>query len=101
MKRKLFDETCKIHGKKNSIVCRRVIKYQLHLMTHEKLPERKAYAKATHEFYELRARQEEVERQVRSQMEAALQELESKKWTRQALELEERALKEGQERISI
>ncbi|KAI9491848.1 mitochondrial ribosomal protein S25 [Zychaea mexicana] len=78
-----------------------VIKYQLHLVTNEKMPERKAYAKATSEFYEIRARQEEVERQMRSQMDAALQELESKKWTRQALELEERALKEGQERVSI
>ncbi|KAI9254533.1 mitochondrial ribosomal protein S25 [Phascolomyces articulosus] len=78
-----------------------VIKYQLHLMTNEKMPERKAYAKATSEFYELRARQEELERQARSQMDAALQEIENKRWTRQALELEERALKEGQERVSI
>ncbi|KAI9317228.1 mitochondrial ribosomal protein S25 [Dichotomocladium elegans] len=78
-----------------------VIKYQLHLMTHEKMPERQAYAKACSEFYDIRARQEETERQVRSQLDAALQEVEAKRWTRLGLELEEKAIKDGQEKLLI
>ncbi|KAF1806578.1 mitochondrial ribosomal protein S25 [Mucor lusitanicus] len=73
-----------------------VIKYQLYLMTHEKMPERKAYAKATSEFYEIRAQQEEDERAARAKMNNVLQTLQSKKWTQKALYLEERALKQGQ-----
>lgn len=73
-----------------------VIKYQLHLMTHENMPERKAYAKATSEFYEIRAQQEEEERAAREKMNNVLHTLQSKKWTQKALYLEERALKQGQ-----
>ncbi|KAG0168714.1 mitochondrial ribosomal small subunit component [Apophysomyces sp. BC1034] len=69
-----------------------VIKYQLHLMTQQKMPERKAYAKATSEFYELRARQEERERQAQKAMNNVLETLRSRKWTDRALYLEQRAL---------
>lgn len=65
-------------------------------MTHEHMPERKAYAKATSEFYEIRAHQEEDERAAREKMSNVLHTLQSKKWTQKALYLEERALKEGQ-----
>lgn len=73
-----------------------VIKYQLYLMTHENMPERKAYAKATSEFYEIRAQQEEEERAAREKMSNVLGILQRKKWTEKGLDLEERALKEGQ-----
>ncbi|GAA5795675.1 mitochondrial ribosomal protein S25 [Helicostylum pulchrum] len=73
-----------------------VIKYQLHLMIHENMPEKKAYAKATSEFYDIRAQQEEDERAAREKMNNVLNTLQSKKWTQKALYLEERALKEGQ-----
>ena len=65
-------------------------------MTHEKMPERKAYAKATSEFYEIRAQQEEEERAAREKMESILHTAVTKKWTQKALYLEERALKQGQ-----
>ncbi|KAI9360203.1 mitochondrial ribosomal protein S25 [Pilaira anomala] len=73
-----------------------VIKYQLHLMTHENMPERKAYAKATSEFYEIRAQQEQEERKAREGMNSILNTFHRKKWTQKGLYLEERALKEGQ-----
>lgn len=60
------------------------------------MPEREAYAKATSEFYEIRAQQEEEERAARQKMYATLQSLDSKKWTKKGLRLEERALKRGQ-----
>ncbi|KAI7878624.1 hypothetical protein K492DRAFT_164757 [Lichtheimia hyalospora FSU 10163] len=78
-----------------------VIKYQLHLMTEKGMTERQAYAKATSEFYEIRAQQEEAERQARSQLDAAIEQIEQKPWTKLALELEEKAIKEGQEKIMI
>lgn len=64
------------------------------------MTERQAYAKATSEFYEIRAQQEEAERQARSQLNAAMEQVE-KPWTKLALELEEKAIKEGQEKIMI
>lgn len=73
-----------------------VIKYQLYLMTHEQMPERKAYAKATSEFYEIRAKQEDDERAAREKMNNVVNSLESRKWTQKGLYLEERALKQGQ-----
>ncbi|RCH84767.1 mitochondrial ribosomal small subunit component [Rhizopus azygosporus] len=74
-----------------------VIKYQLHLMTHENMTERQAYAKATAEFYEIRAQQEEEERKAKEKMNNALNNLQSKrKWTERGIYLEERALREGQ-----
>lgn len=65
-------------------------------MTNEKLPERQAYAKATSEFYEIRAQQEEEERAARQKMNSVLQSLHTKKWTQKGLDLEERALLKGQ-----
>lgn len=65
-------------------------------MIHENMPEKKAYAKATSEFYDIRAQQEEDERAAREKMNNVLNTLQSKKWTQKALYLEERALKEGQ-----
>lgn len=65
------------------------------------MTERQAYAKATSEFYEIRAQQEEAERQARSQLQAAIEQVEQKPWTKLALELEEKAIKEGQEKIMI
>ncbi|KAG0741938.1 hypothetical protein G6F57_004475 [Rhizopus arrhizus] len=72
-----------------------VIKYQLYLMVNEKMPERKAYAKATSEFYEIRARQEEEERKAKEKMNNVLNHV-SRKWTQRGIYLEERALREGQ-----
>lgn len=60
------------------------------------MPERKAYATATSEFYEIRAKQEDDERAARAKMNNVLQTLQSKKWTQKGLHLEERALKQGQ-----
>lgn len=65
-------------------------------MTHEKMPERKAYAKATSEFYEIRAKQEEDERAARAKMNNVLHTLVGKKWTQKGLYLEEKALRQGQ-----
>ncbi|KAI9030955.1 mitochondrial ribosomal protein S25 [Phycomyces nitens] len=78
-----------------------VVKYQLYLMTHDKMPERKAYAKATSEFYEIRALQEAEERELRSNMKTALEALSNKKWSQHALRLEEKALKQGQSSYSF
>lgn len=72
-----------------------VIKYQLHLMTAEKMPERKAYVKATSEFYKIRAQQEEEEREARQKMASILNTVVSKKYTKKGLYLEEQALKQG------
>ncbi|KAG1468561.1 hypothetical protein G6F56_003763 [Rhizopus delemar] len=72
-----------------------VIKYQLHLMTHKKMPERKAYAKATSEFYEIRAQEEIKERKAKEKMTNALNNIQ-KKWTQRGIYLEERALRQGQ-----
>ncbi|KAI7901487.1 mitochondrial ribosomal protein S25 [Cokeromyces recurvatus] len=72
-----------------------VIKYQLYLMVHEKMPERKAYAKATSEFYEIRAKQEEEEREARAKMSDILQVIQSKKWTKKGIYLEGVALRKG------
>ncbi|KAL0088489.1 mitochondrial ribosomal protein S25 [Phycomyces blakesleeanus] len=69
-----------------------VVKYQLYLMTHEKMPERKAYAKATSEFYEIRALQEQQERELRKEMFTIVES--SHKHSQRALRLEERALKQ-------
>ncbi|KAI7868600.1 mitochondrial ribosomal protein S25 [Spinellus fusiger] len=74
-----------------------VIKYQLHLMIYEKMPERKAYAKATAEFYKLRAKQEAEEREAKAKMDNLLVSLNNKKWTQHGLRLEQRALKQGQQ----
>lgn len=50
-------------------------------MANEKMPEKKAYAKATSEFYEIRAHQEEEgERKTREKMNSALNNL-SRKWS--------------------
>jgi small subunit ribosomal protein S23 len=66
-------------------------------MTHENMTERQAYAKATAEFYEIRAQQEEEERKAKEKMNNALNNLQSKrKWTERGIYLEERALREGQ-----
>ncbi|KAI9281584.1 mitochondrial ribosomal protein S25 [Sporodiniella umbellata] len=73
-----------------------VIKYQLHLMTHERLPERKAYAQATSEFYKIRAQQEDKERKAKEKMVKVLN-ANPKKWTDRGIYLEERALRAGQE----
>ncbi|KAI8341821.1 mitochondrial ribosomal protein S25 [Chlamydoabsidia padenii] len=73
-----------------------VIKYQLHLMVNENLSERKAYAKATSEFYLIRAQQEEEERDARQKMAALLQNVNNKKYTQKALYHEEQALIQGQ-----
>lgn len=72
-----------------------MIKYQLYLMVNEKMPERKAYAKATSEFYEIRAQQEEEERKAKEKMNNVLNHV-SRKWTQRGIYLEERALREGQ-----
>lgn len=63
-------------------------------MTKENMPERKAYVKATSEFYKIRAKQEEEEREAREKMAALLQTV-SKKYTKKALYLEEQALRQG------
>ncbi|KAF7721736.1 mitochondrial ribosomal small subunit component [Apophysomyces ossiformis] len=76
----------------NEIDGETVIKYQLHLMTNEKMSERKAYAKATSEFYEIRAQQEERERQAQQKMDQVLGTLRARKWTERGLYLEQRAL---------
>ncbi|KAI8390873.1 mitochondrial ribosomal protein S25 [Radiomyces spectabilis] len=76
-----------------------VIKYQLHLMTHEQMPERKAYAQACSEFYDIRAQQEEEERQLREKMSTALRSLNNRKWSKHALFVEEQALRNGQQLI--
>ncbi|ORZ20455.1 mitochondrial ribosomal protein S25 [Absidia repens] len=73
-----------------------VIKYQLHLMTNENMPERKAYAKATSEFYVLRAQQEQEERDARQKMADLLQNINNNKYTKKALYHEEQALLQGQ-----
>ncbi|KAI8064242.1 mitochondrial ribosomal protein S25 [Gongronella butleri] len=70
-----------------------VIKYQLHLMTNENMTERQAYAKATSEFYELRAQQEQEEREARAKMANALNTF--SKQTQKALYHEEQALIKG------
>jgi small subunit ribosomal protein S23 len=69
-------------------------------MTQENMPERKAYAKATLEFYELRAQQEEQERKQKEKMTNVLNTLQKKKWTERGLYLEERALRQGQKSIT-
>jgi small subunit ribosomal protein S23 len=69
-------------------------------MTQENMPERKAYAKATSEFYELRAQQEEQERKQKEKMTNVLNTLQKKKWTERGLYLEERALRQGQKSIT-
>ncbi|KAI8085120.1 mitochondrial ribosomal protein S25 [Halteromyces radiatus] len=73
-----------------------VIKYQLHLMTEEGMPERKAYAKATSEFYLIRAQQEKEEREAREKMTKLLQNTTSNKYSKKALYHEEQALLQGQ-----
>jgi small subunit ribosomal protein S23 len=66
-------------------------------MVTEKLSERKAYAKATSEFYLIRAQQEEEEREARQKMTELLQNATaSRKYTQKALYHEEQALKKGQ-----
>ena len=67
-------------------------------MTHENMPERKAYAKATSEFYEIRAQQEEEERAAREKVNNLLQKMDilARPNTKRGLELEERALRQGQ-----
>ncbi|ORX46782.1 hypothetical protein DM01DRAFT_1410500 [Hesseltinella vesiculosa] len=77
----------------NEIDGEAVIKYQLHLMTAEKIPERQAYATATSEFYKIRAQQEEEEREARAKMTDVLHTI--SKQTRKALYHEEQALIRG------
>lgn len=48
-------------------------------MVNEKMPERKAYARATSEFYGIRAQQEEGERKTREKMNSAINNL-SRNW---------------------
>lgn len=70
-------------------------------MVHEKMPERKAYAKACSEFYEIRAKQEEAEREARAQMNAVVQEYLKQRYTNKVLKREEAALAEGQGALQI
>lgn len=73
-----------------------MIRYQLHLMTNENMTEREAYSKATSEFYELRAQEEIEAREQRKKMEEKLQRPLRKYWTEKGIQLEDRALKEGE-----
>jgi len=69
-----------------------VIKYQLHLMTTQKMTERQAYAKATSEFYAIRAEEEAEKRLAQSKITNVFEALAAKKQTQRTLEREEKVI---------
>ncbi|KAG2182289.1 hypothetical protein INT43_007216 [Umbelopsis isabellina] len=72
-----------------------VIKYQLHLMVSQNMTERQAYAKATSEFYEIRAQEEEEKRLAQSKIDSVFNALAAKKQTERTLQREEKAIAEA------
>jgi len=69
-----------------------VIKYQLHLMITRKLTQRQAYAKATSEFYEVRAQEEAEKRLAQKKITNVFEALAAKKQTQRTLDYEEKLI---------
>ncbi|RUS17062.1 mitochondrial ribosomal protein S25 [Endogone sp. FLAS-F59071] len=76
-----------------------VIKHQLYLMINEGKTEREAYALATADFYRVRQLEELHERAVRDEIVKHLGPDYAKVNSWRAIELEEKAIKDGEERL--
>jgi small subunit ribosomal protein S23 len=77
-----------------------VIKYQLHLMVDENLTERQAYAKATSEFYAIRAQEEAERRLAQSKVTNVFEALAAKKQTQRTLHYEEKIIAVNRQKMT-